>query len=151
VYNIVTEFGISLELLWLSLSYFATDSQSVSQSILALSPSGTHDQVLPVIRQLLDWRNGASSLTGRRVCLVTGHSLCVGNMYVIILQDFFVVYRICDIFLLLNLLALQSRFRINRLCWSSYKPPSRQLTDRMPDCHQVWVFITFYDVSRLGQ
>jgi hypothetical protein len=26
-----------------------TDSQSVSQSVLALSPSGTHDQILAVV------------------------------------------------------------------------------------------------------
>jgi len=36
------------------LSYFATDSQSVSQSVLALRPSGTHDQILAVVRQLQD-------------------------------------------------------------------------------------------------
>jgi hypothetical protein len=32
----------------LGLSYFATDVQSVSLSVLALSPSGTHDQILSV-------------------------------------------------------------------------------------------------------
>jgi hypothetical protein len=31
-------------------SYFTTDSQSVSQSILALGPSGTHDQILNVFK-----------------------------------------------------------------------------------------------------
>jgi hypothetical protein len=34
----------------LELSYFATDSQSVSQSVLTLRPSGTHNQILTVDR-----------------------------------------------------------------------------------------------------
>jgi hypothetical protein len=34
------------------MSYFATDSQSVSQSVLALRLSGTRDQILAVVTQL---------------------------------------------------------------------------------------------------
>jgi len=48
------------------LSYFATDSQSV----LALSPSVTPDQILAVVRQLWDWCHGVSSLMGGCVCLL---------------------------------------------------------------------------------
>jgi hypothetical protein len=33
-----------------SQSYFATDCQSVSQSVLALSHSETHDQILAVVK-----------------------------------------------------------------------------------------------------
>jgi len=51
------------------LSYFATDSQSVSPSILALSPSVTLDQILAEVIQVRGWSRGASSLTGVRVCL----------------------------------------------------------------------------------
>jgi len=39
-----------LELFLLLLSHFVTDSQSV----LALIPSGAHDQILAVVRQLRD-------------------------------------------------------------------------------------------------
>jgi len=56
---------------WAELSYFATDSQSVSQSVLALRPSGTHDQILTVVRQLWDgvmghppWRVNGSVTQG---------------------------------------------------------------------------------------
>jgi hypothetical protein len=52
------------------LSYFATDSQSVSQSVLSLSPSVTPSQILAVVRQLQDRCHGASSLMGGRVCLL---------------------------------------------------------------------------------
>jgi len=48
------------------LSYFAPDSQSV----LALSPSLTPNQILAVVRQLRNWRHGASSLMGGRVCIL---------------------------------------------------------------------------------
>jgi len=35
-----------------SQSYFETDSQSVSLAILTLSPSGTHDQILIVVKTI---------------------------------------------------------------------------------------------------
>jgi hypothetical protein len=57
--------------------------QSVSQFVLALSPSGAHDQVLAVDKTITGWGHGAPSLTGWRVCLVTGHRLgSVCNMHV---------------------------------------------------------------------
>jgi hypothetical protein len=38
-----------------SLSYFATDGLSVSQTVLALSPSGTHDHILAVVKTDAVW------------------------------------------------------------------------------------------------
>jgi len=62
----------------LSLSYFATDSQTVSQFVLALSPSD-----FSCWQTIAGWCHGVSSLTGWRVCLATGHKFgCVGNMHV---------------------------------------------------------------------
>jgi len=47
-------------------------SQSVSQSVIALSASMTPDQILAADKQyyVRTWRHGASSLMGGRVCLL---------------------------------------------------------------------------------
>jgi len=47
--------------------------RSVSQSVMVLSPSETHDQILAVLKTV----PVLYSRTGGRVCLVTGHSLCL--------------------------------------------------------------------------
>jgi hypothetical protein len=49
-----------------SQSYFATVSQTFSQSVLALRPSATHDQILAVVRQLRE------DVMGRRPWRVDG-------------------------------------------------------------------------------
>jgi hypothetical protein len=61
--------------------YFATDRQSVSQSVLALSPSGTYDQILAVVKTfavlLLSW----GTLPGRRTGLYCNRSLSVLEIF----------------------------------------------------------------------
>jgi hypothetical protein len=59
----------SLHRCWAELSR-VTLQLTVNWSVLALRPSGTHDQILAVVRQLRDWCHGAPFLTGGRVCHV---------------------------------------------------------------------------------
>jgi len=68
-------------------SYFAADGrsvgvcQSVSPSVLVMSLSGTHNQILAVVKTVavLSW---GIVLDGRTGLFLTGHSLYVGNIQV---------------------------------------------------------------------
>jgi len=56
---------------------------TISQSVLALSPSVTLEQILADVRQLRGWYYGASSLTGGLTCLIcsTLWSLLYSTLY----------------------------------------------------------------------
>jgi hypothetical protein len=63
---------------------FPTDGQSVSQSALALSPSGTHDQIFAVVKTAVALlvvgrppSRGDRSISKQVTVLV-----CVGNIYI---------------------------------------------------------------------
>jgi hypothetical protein len=68
----ITNMGVTADKVAQGLSWaeLLCNWQSVSQSVLALNPSVTLDQILAEEIQLRDWYHGASFLTGGRVCLL---------------------------------------------------------------------------------
>jgi len=101
--------------LLVSQSYFATDDRSVSRSVLALSPSGTHDQILAVVKTvevLLSWGVLPDGRTGLTYNRSQSLSVTVIYMYAFILHVFFMFCPSLTIFFYYFsiFLGLQSRF-----------------------------------------
>jgi hypothetical protein len=149
-----------------SQNYFATDGQSVSQSILALSPSETHDQILVVVGQLrfcLSW--GVLSHDGTNLSRNKTQSLSMLAKYTYVHFEFLFYKHFCFnffvsfvlscfpfFFFFFFFLGLQSRFCTGNYVYFSYtKVYNNNLDNRSIICLTVTKLYAFCGEPRLDQ